>query len=154
VNHTYPPDHRPPDPSWWAPLDALATDPAILADHPFLAREDFGLVGRVVRKGRPDITVYEHRWTHRFLNLDQHGTAYRFAPPRPGSASNGRYLAHRTPSDGVHQLRLWNLPWLKPGLEHLRPDVAPAPDRPPPPLDPADHRPGAVRPRRGHLRLV
>jgi hypothetical protein len=115
-----PPDAHPIDPGWWAPLEAVARVSAGQPHYAFFDPADFMLMGRIVRRSpRADLLLYKHWYTRRYLNLDQAGHAYRFVPPRALHRS-GRYLHHGSLADALDALGLWELPWMKPSLGHLR----------------------------------
>lgn len=156
------------DPAWWAPLEGVARLVAGVPAYQFFDVDDFMVMVRLVRPPRPAITLYKHRHTRRYLNLDDAGHAYRFIPPRDDSKSNGRYVAHRDLREALDHLRVWELPWMKSGLEAYRfgrswedrwalhPDVAAGNDRLPGDLDaPAgDDRTSKRGGRRGRLHVV
>jgi hypothetical protein len=71
----------------WAPLQRVA-DELRARGRPFRSN-DFLYVGREVAAGCPDIHLYEAVDTRRFLNLDDHGCAYRYRAPNV-SDQNGR----------------------------------------------------------------
>lgn len=77
--------------AWWRPL----LDVARLAREdgfPWGVHvEDFRLVGRVLRSGRPDVWVYAHVHTRRELLVDDEGGTYRFSPT-PKGPGVGRLL--------------------------------------------------------------
>jgi hypothetical protein len=108
------------DPAWWAPLERVARLVVGVPAYQFFDVDDFMLIVRLVRPPRPAITLYKHRETRRYLNLDDAGHAYRYVPPRDDSKSNGRYVAHRDLREALDHLRLWELPWMKPTLEAYR----------------------------------
>ncbi len=113
----FPSDAAPLDAEWFDPLLAVIVR---LPDEPpfsFLDPADVMVMGRVRRPGQPPITLYKHIHTRRYLNLDPQGRAYRYVPPRPWEDGDGRYRRFPTLLDGVEQLDLDELPWLKPGLE-------------------------------------
>jgi hypothetical protein len=101
---------------WWAPLVTASQLIAGKPRHRFFEVEDFMIMGRVVRRTRPDITLYKHRYTRGYLNLDETGRAYRYNPPRT-DRGDGTYAAHRNLDDGLEVVGLSELPWMKPGLE-------------------------------------
>jgi hypothetical protein len=113
----FPPDGGPLDPRWSAPLDAVARAIVLEPRYRFFDVADFMVMGLVVRrKPRPDIFLYKHGYTRRYLNLDEGGHAYRYAPPRDVQRGSGRYMRHRSLRDAVDHLLLWDLPWMKPSL--------------------------------------
>lgn len=163
------PDH-PIGPEWWAPLLAVVDFVQGIRRHRLLAVEDFMLMGRVLRRARPDIALYKHCFTRRYLNLDDDGRAYRYSVPRSDPLAPGRYLAHRSLDDALGNLGLWELPWMKPGLEHeraglgvherwaydldLRPDVVEPLGPLPVPCPPGDGQLRTGGMDRRHLRVV
>jgi hypothetical protein len=108
------------DPAWWAPLEGIARLVVGEPAYQFFDVDDFMLMVRLVRPPRPAITLYKHRETRRYLNLDDAGHAYRYVAPRDDSKSNGRYVAHRDLREALDHLRLWELPWMKPSLAAYR----------------------------------
>ncbi len=106
--------------SWFAPLVALARVVQSEPRYRFFDPADFMVMYRVVRPPRPSLYVYKHCYTRRAINLDDAGHAYRFIVTRRGSRSASRYLAHRDLRAALDHLELWELPWMKPGLEEHR----------------------------------
>ena len=120
MRYEFPGCGRPVDPSWWAPLEGVGRAVQSQWRYQFFALADFMLMVKLVRPPRPSLYLYKHRYTRRYLNLDEAGHAYRFAVPRSKPEGPGRYLAHRNPADAIDHLELWLLPWMKPGLESWR----------------------------------
>jgi len=105
---------------WWGPLEDLVRR---VQDDPrrrFLAVEDFMVMSRIRRPPRPAILVYKHSFTRQPLHLDAEGITYRFHPPPPGSTGSGQYRRYSAVDDALDALRLFELPWMKPGLEGER----------------------------------
>lgn len=129
---------RPLDPQWLRPLYLVW--PAIPALPPLerFDPDDFMVMGRVLRAPRPDITLYKHRFTRRYLNVDAAGRTYRYAGPPSESFRSGEYRRQ----DLVASLRALGLGEL-PDLKAAR-AVLDAHERP--------RRRGDGG--RGHLRLV
>lgn len=75
---------------WWMPLVRAAG--RSLADKvPWLiVVDEWELGGRVLRQGRPDVWVYEHRRSGGELCVDGTGQPYRFIPNSSGP-SPGRF---------------------------------------------------------------
>ena len=120
MRYFFPPEDQPLDDSWWRPLERVAQG---VAEHPryrFFALSDFMMMGGVNRAPRPRLTLYKHCDTRRYLNLDDAGLAYRYIPPRGASRGSGRYIVHRDLEEALDALDLWELPWMKPGLEAHR----------------------------------
>jgi len=90
----YPDDGAKPDPAWWAPLMRFGLAMA-REGLPALDPDEFMFMGRIVRKGRPDIWLFKHVYSRRHANLDECGGAYRYIPPKDvlNSKSDGRYVA-------------------------------------------------------------
>lgn len=121
MRYAFPPDDGPIDPSWTTPLHkvtkALAGSTEYITDR-FFDPHDFMIMCRMLRQGRPDLTLYKHSDTRRYLNLDDDGHAYRYYPPRIDKAGHdGQYRRHRDLRAAITGLRLWELPWMKPALE-------------------------------------
>ena len=110
----------PLDPSWTDSLSAAASalwELEPLPSDQFFEPRDFDVVARVRRSSLPDVVLYEHAFTRRFLIVDASGRAYRHLPPkRLGDTEPGRFLAHRDLRRAVAELQLWELPWMKPEL--------------------------------------
>jgi hypothetical protein len=116
VHYEFPPSDGPLD-EWFAPLEAVAR---LIEGNPrfrFFDLGDFMVMERLVRPPRPTIVLYKHYFTRRYLNLDEWGTAYRYIAPPPDSDRSGRYVRHRDLASAIAGLQLWELPWMKPGLE-------------------------------------
>jgi hypothetical protein len=103
----YPEDDAPPDPGWWAPLMLFGLAMA-REGLPALDPDEFMLMGRIVRSGRPDLWLYKHIYSRRYANLDDRGTPYRYIPPKDvlRSKSDGRYVLHKDPRSAWWQLDL------------------------------------------------
>ena len=118
MDHEFPDDDLPLAPEWWAPLQEVVQSVAGVERHRFLAIEDFMMMARIRRSPRPSITLYKHVFTRRYLNVDASGQTYRYIARRdPLSPSMGRYVRSRSLDDALDSLRLWELPWMKAGLE-------------------------------------
>lgn len=113
----FPPEAGPIGPAWWAPLEQAVERVGGDPRYPFLDIDDFMLMYRAVRRSRPDVYAYKHRFIRRYLHLDAEVRAYRWVPFRNPDRHGGRYLRHRRLRDAFDHLDLWELPWLKPGLE-------------------------------------
>lgn len=112
------------DPAWVEPLFSVhraLEHSTFLADR-FFEPRDFLHRGKVLRSSRPDIFLFQHFYTRRYINLDAAGHAYRYLWARPGSRPGylGQYRPHANLRDAVDQLGLWEMPWMKPGLEEFR----------------------------------
>jgi hypothetical protein len=85
-----PPHDAPHLLEWWRPL-MLVSRRARLDRFPWPVHlDEFRLAGRVVRKGRPDIWIYEHHENGGSVCVDAAGATYKFtATPRGGGA--GRF---------------------------------------------------------------
>jgi hypothetical protein len=121
VDYVFPPSDGPIDPAWIEPLEAVAS--AIAGDplYRFFDTDDFMIMARLIRRPRPSIVLYKHYYTRRYLNLDDAGHAYRYIGARDAnSQSDGRYVAHKDLRVALNHLELWDLPWMKPGLEQYR----------------------------------
>jgi hypothetical protein len=116
-----PDDDRPLDPGWWAPLGAVGR---MIAGEPrfrFFDLGDFMVMARVVRRPRrPDVLLYKHCYTRRYLNLDHAGHAYRYGPTREFERGTDRYVRHHHLRTALDDLDLWELPWMKPSLDEHR----------------------------------
>lgn len=87
----------------------------------FFDPEDFMLMDWC-RDGRPPtISLFKHVDTRRYLNLDVHGDPYRYVPPAPSDRhGDGSYVRHRSLRAALDDLRLWELPWMRPELAEHR----------------------------------
>lgn len=121
MRHLFPPDIGPLDDHWIRPLEGVARAIAGVRRYRHFDLDDFMIMAEVVRRPRPDLILYKHYFTRHYLNLDQAGHAYRYVAPRDWrSTRSGRYIAHRDLGTAVDALELWELPWMKPGLEAAR----------------------------------
>jgi hypothetical protein len=111
---------EPVNDSWVRPLQGVVAAVAGEFRYRFFAVDDFMLMGGLHRGPRPRLILYKHVYTRRYLNLDDAGHAYRFVPPRNTSKGPGRYVLHRGLHAALDELDLWELPWMKPGLEAYR----------------------------------
>lgn len=121
----FPPPEGPLDDSWTEPLTMVHRALAGVDRRPsdaFFDLADFMIMARVIRNGRPDIQLYKHVHTRKYLNVDAAGHTYRYRPPRnPNSTRLGSYWPHRSLRRAIEDLWLWELPWMKDGLaEHRR----------------------------------
>jgi hypothetical protein len=86
----YPPNDQPHLLEWWRPL-MLASQAVRRAHVPWpIHLDEFVLVGRIERSGRPDIWVYRHGTGQGELYLDGTGKPYAFTPT-PKAKSLGRF---------------------------------------------------------------
>jgi hypothetical protein len=110
----------PLDPAWTDPLDAVSRvlrDGNGVPSDQFFDCCDFMIMARVRRPKLPDLVLYKHIYTRRYINLDAAGHAYRYVPPKSlTSSARGRYVSHRDLRRAVTELGLWELPWMKPSL--------------------------------------
>jgi hypothetical protein len=67
-------------PADWAPLERLAELCGKRPDLPDVDPDQFMYMGRAVRRGRPQVLLYKHIWTRRYLNLDHVGHAFAVTP--------------------------------------------------------------------------
>ena len=77
MKYAFPTESEPLEP-WFEPLHLVAAAIAGNRLYRFFDCDDFMLMGRVVRTKRPDITLFKHRYTRRYLNLDATGRPYRY----------------------------------------------------------------------------
>lgn len=115
----YPDDDAPIDPNWWAPLMRFGLA-AARDGLPALDPEEFMFMGRIVRKGRPDLWLFKHIFSRRYANLDEYGEPYRYIPPKDvlNSKSDGRYVTQDRRSAWWHL----DLIDFSPALEPDRPN--------------------------------
>lgn len=121
MRHVSPPYRYPLDDEWTRPLDGVARAIVGVRRFRYFDLGDFMIMGKEVRRGRPDVYLYKHRYTRRYINLDQAGHAYRYIGPKTlDSDYTGRYVRRRSLRDALDHLELWLLPWMKSGLEAQR----------------------------------
>lgn len=121
MRFVFPSDHVPLSEDWTRPLEGVARSVAGVRRYRFFALDDFMIMAQIRRRERPDLHLYKHVYTRRYLNLDAAGHAYRYVSPRTfDSKFKGRYVAHKDMRRALDHLELWLLPWMKPGLEHFR----------------------------------
>ena len=119
MDFAVPPDDGPLDPMWWAPLEQVARTVTGTRRHRFFDIDDFMLMVRLVRRDRPDLTVYKHRFTRRSLHLADDASPYRFVAPRRLDLP-GRHIRARSLDQALDHLGLWELPWMKDELAPFR----------------------------------
>lgn len=118
---SFPEGEDPAGPAWWAPLEGVARAVEGNPRYRFFDLADFMLMCRQHRKKRPSLLLYKHYYTRRYINLDDAGHAYKYVAVRDGDDwEPGRYVRHRSLSAALDALDLWELPWMKPELEHER----------------------------------
>jgi len=105
---------------WWRPLVQVSRR-ARLERYPWPVHVDeFRLAGRAMRKGRPDVWIYEHHENNGSLCVDSQGRTYRFvATPR------GEGVGQFRPCDLATALRRAGLPEVVPRVWY-QPPAAPA----------------------------
>ncbi len=107
--------------SWWCgPMHQVERAVASEVFARFFSIDHFMFMGKLVRRGRPDLYLNKHSFTRRYLNLDDEGHAYRYLPPKyPDSRSHGQYRAHRDLVAAIDNLELHLMPWMMGAdLEH------------------------------------
>lgn len=78
--------------AWWWPLHRAARWAWYVQAAWPIHLEEFQLVGRVPRSGRPDVWVYVHQVSGRELFVDGDGSTYHLRPLR-SEPSRGRFFA-------------------------------------------------------------
>lgn len=116
----FPEADGPLDPEWFQPLYDLFPSIPAEGSLKYFDPNDFMVMGRIVRPPRPSITLYKHRYTRRYLNLDASGQAYRYFAPPLASDRPGQYLPHDDLISALRGLGLAELPQLKPVLARVR----------------------------------
>ena len=120
MRQRFPHPDQPLTDDWRAPLECVAralVDSPINSDQ-FFDLGDFMIMSRLLRSPRPDIVLYKHIHTRRYINVDDAGHTYRYYPPRTERTGRyGQYRPHKSLRDAVSNLGLWELPWMKHGLE-------------------------------------
>ena len=126
MDFSYPDDDAPIDPNWWGPLMRFGLA-AARDGLPALDPEEFMFMGRVVRKGRPDLWLFKHIYSRRYANLTDVGQAYRYVPPRDvlRSKSDGRYVKQDGRSAWWHLDLIDFSPALRPDPSNEPPDDEP-----------------------------
>lgn len=110
----FPPRVGPVDARWWSPL--VDTIDSIDGAHHCLFRllpSDFVCSYKAVRRDRPDVYAYQHRWTRRYLHLDAGMQPYRYVARRHPGEGTGRYLRYRNLDAALTSLALWETPWAR-----------------------------------------
>ncbi len=97
---------------WCAPLHMVEVAISGQSFAKYFDVDHFMIMGRLHRSSRPDLVLYKNGHTRRYLNLDDHGHAYRYLPPRSESTGNGQYRPYRDLESAIDHLRLHELPWL------------------------------------------
>jgi hypothetical protein len=119
-----PDDNSALDPALLAPLFSVqrALEHSGFVSDRFFEPFDFVYMGTVLRSGRPDVHLFKHFYTCRFLYLDDDGISYRFLSPRHDAhpSYTGSYRPHPDLRPAIDKLDLWEMPWMKPGLEDYR----------------------------------
>lgn len=153
---------------WWRPL-VQASRRARAERVPWPVHVDeFRLAGRVIRRHRPDVWIYEHHANGGSLCLDAAGGAYRFVVTPGGGAGDGAGAGAGGAGAGgavgqfrrcalVDALRRAGLPDVVERVTYARPAAASHPGAPTRPAGPAGGSVagGSARViRRGHLTLV
>lgn len=72
----FPSDHVPLSADWIRPLEAVARSIAGVRFR-FFDLDDFMIMAQIRRRERPDLHLYKHVYTRRYLNLDAAGHSYR-----------------------------------------------------------------------------
>jgi hypothetical protein len=116
----FPDETGPLQESWLVPIQTFMRVMPVNAYSRFFDVDDFMIMARKVRSGRPSIVLYKHRHTRRYLNLDADGRTYRYLAPRANTDGDGRYVAEPNVDRALGSLELWLLPWMKPELALFR----------------------------------
>ena len=69
----------------WEPLERVAELTVVSPDLPVIDPGHFMYMARLESPGQPDLNLYKHYYTRRYLNLDDAGHAYVFAGESPAS---------------------------------------------------------------------
>jgi hypothetical protein len=91
---------------WCAPLHMVERVVGAHPDGRHFDVDDFMICGKLLRRRPPDIFLYKHGVTRRYLNVDDAGHTYRYYPPR-GERGNGQYRRHRDLTAAIDALDLW-----------------------------------------------
>lgn len=96
---------------WCEPLHMVERVVGAHPDGRYFDVDHFMICGKLLRRGRPDVFLYKHGFTRRYLNVDEAGHTYRCFPPR-GERGNGQYRRHRDLTAAIDALGLWRMPTL------------------------------------------
>ena len=96
---------------WCKPIHMVEKAIAGQAFAKYFRIDDFMSMGKLHRKGRPDLILHKHYLTRYYLNLDADGHAYRYLPPPPHSSSSGQYRPHKDLVTAIDALHLHEMPW-------------------------------------------
>ena len=106
----FPPLDGPYDPRWWTPLQSAIDSVGGVHRSYRLRPSDFMYMYCAVRRERPDVFAYKHRWTRHYLHLDAEGRPYRFVASAHPTQGTGRYLRYRNLAAALDHLALWEVP--------------------------------------------
>ncbi len=118
----FPPEEDHIELSWWWPLMAVAGSVAGVERYRRLALDDFMVMFKAIRSGRPDVFAYQHGVTRGYLYLDAAVQPYRYVPSRDPTTGRGRYLRLRDLDAALVGLHLWELPPPGPEPDHVTVD--------------------------------
>lgn len=76
--------------AWWLPLLRAGRQAMAEQMHWLIVLDEWQLLGRFLRKGRPDVWLYRHSLSSGELLVDHTGQCYRFIPNASGP-STGRF---------------------------------------------------------------
>lgn len=96
---------------WCEALHMVERAIAGLPEARYFDVDHFGVGVKLLRRGRPDIFLFKHYFTRRFLNLDAAGHSYRYFPPRT-DAGSGQYRRDGDLLGAIRRLGLWEMPHL------------------------------------------
>lgn len=103
--------------AWWRPL-LLVSRRVVQQQMPWPVHfDEFQLIGRIDRPGRPAVWIYQHRVSQGCIHVDEYGQTYRYVST-PGRAASGRF-EQITVQECVH---LADLPEVTEPVEHWVPD--------------------------------
>ncbi len=126
-------------PEWFAPLEQLSLLVATDVGLPQINPDHFLYTARIQRNGRPDIHVYRHVGTRRFLNVDDAGDVWRYTGrDNVGYDRYAQYVTIEEALDGADLLR-GNLL-----MGHARSSVCARWDEPGQPTDLEERQPVAA----------
>lgn len=101
---------------WCVALHAVEKAATGLHFARYFDPDDFMMMSRVDDR-HGSITLYKHIDTRRYLNADDQGGTYWYAPGSIVRERRGDYVPHESLQDAFEELCLWELLWMRPEYE-------------------------------------